>query len=80
MDKGDFKTDTGFRVMTLANLGADSAPTVALSSNSLDIDPSRGTAEDNTASAVNLRTCHSLMTDAFDLDMLKIFGSALSIR
>ena len=80
VDKGDFKIDCGFRAMTLANLGADSAPTVAVSSNSIDIDPSRGTASGTTASAVNLRTYNSLTTDAFDLDMLKTFGSALSIR
>ena len=80
VDKAVSKTDCGFRAMTLANLGADSAPTVAVSSNSLDIDPSSGTSSGTTGAAVNLRTYNSLTTDEFDLDMLKIFGSAFSIR
>ena len=80
VDKASCKKDCGYRAMTLANLGADSAPTVAVSSNSIDIDPSRGTASGTTGAEVNLRTYNSLTTDAFDLDMLKTFGSALSIR
>lgn len=80
VDKDVCKVDCGYRPMTLANLGADSAPTVAVSSNSIDIDSSCGAAEEISTSAVNLRTYNSVSTDAFELDMLKIFGTVLGIR
>ena len=70
------------RPMTYANLGEEVVPTAFISTDSIAAVDTRsaGKPSGTTGAAVNLRTYNSLTTDEFDLDMLKIFGSAFSIR
>lgn len=73
---GDYKTESGCRVMTYANLGEEVAPTVAVSSSfTLDTRRDDPHVEATTESAVELRSRQSVFTVSFALDMLKQIGT-----
>ena len=79
---GNYYTELSMRPMTYANLGEEVAPTAFVSTDYIAAVDTRSAEKSSgtTGAAVNLRTYNSLTTDEFDLDMLKIFGSAFSIR
>lgn len=79
---GAVKTEISMRLMTYANLGEEIVPTAFVSTDSIAAVDTRSAekASGTTGAAVDLRTYNSLTTDAFDLDMLKVFGTAFYIR
>lgn len=78
---GEFKTERGVRLVTLANLGAEVAPAAFVSEESLAID-TRLSPPDAAVSAapVARRTYHSVLSDAFALDTLTPPGLILILR
>ena len=76
---GDYKTESGCRVMTYANLGEEVAPTVAVSQSPFALDTRRDDpqAAATTASTVELRSSHSVFSVSFAIDMLKQIGTLI---
>ena len=76
---GDYKTESGCRVMTYANLGEEVAPTVAVSQSPFALDTRRDDpqAAATTASGVELRSWHSVFSVSFAIDMLKQIGTII---
>ena len=78
VEPGAYKTESGCRLMTYANLGEEEEPTVTVSQSPFALDTRR---EDphaaTTASAVELRSQQSVFSMSFALDMLKQLGTLI---
>ena len=78
VEPGAYKTESGCRLMTYANLGEEVAPTVTVSSSfTLDTRRDDPHAEATTASAVELRSKQTVFSVSFALDMLKQIGTII---
>ena len=78
VEPGAYKTESGCRLMTYANLGEEVAPTVTVSSPfTLDTRRDDPHAEATTASAVELRSKQTVFSVSFALDMLKQIGTII---
>ena len=79
IEPGAYKTESGCRLMTYANLGEEVTPTVAVSQNAFALDTRRDDpqAAATTASGVELRSSHSVFSVSFAIDMLKQIGTLI---
>ena len=78
VEPGAYKTESGCRLMTYANLGEEVAPTITVSSPfTLDTRRDDPHAEATTASAVELRSKQTVFSVSFALDMLKQIGTII---
>lgn len=78
VEPGAYKTESGCRLMTYANLGEEVAPTVTVSSSfTLDTRRDDPHAEATTASTVALRSKQTVFSVSFALDMLKQIGTII---
>ena len=81
VEPGAYKTESGCRLMTYANLGEEVAPTITVSSSfALDTRRDDPHAEATTASAVELRSKQTVFSVSFALDMLKQIGTIILFK